>query len=336
MKLETYQGASVEEAIEAAKQGLQVSDIPMEDVKVLQEPKKGFLGFGSQPAIIQVSLPDDEPSVEEIVAEVSFEAETVSDTTEADIPELVEVSEEASSVERPSDSQSAASEVSSEASAASQVDDSSDSQSLSLVAESASQDSEPAQSQVDQESPVASDSAADQLEADSQSQDSDEEEEEDAEDAAYPFDWGVEDVAHYLIDVMEAYLVDVTIDVEDMDDLIIFHINTDKPGLVIGKHGKIINSLETLAQILTHSHVRKRVSVEVNVGDYRERRQQTLEKLAERTADQVTVEREEVTLSPLPARERKIIHRCLSKYSHIKTQSQGRDPHRYMVVSYKD
>ncbi|MDK7123332.1 KH domain-containing protein, partial [Pauljensenia sp. UMB6358] len=76
-----------------------------------------------------------------------------------------------------------------------------------------------------------------------------------AEDSSYPFDWGVEDVAHYLIDVMEAYLVDVTIDVEDMDDLIIFHINTDKPGLVIGKHGKIINSLETLAQILTHSHV---------------------------------------------------------------------------------
>ncbi|WP_195851205.1 RNA-binding cell elongation regulator Jag/EloR [Aerococcus tenax] len=319
MKLETYQGASVEEAIAVAKEGLQVSDIPMEDVKVLQEPKKGFFGFGSQPAIIQVSLADDEPSVDEIVAEVAVEAETVTAPAADTEPATSEVVEEAAVVEALDDSQSAASQATSESS--------SDSAEL-----------EPVESQSEPASEVASAPVADDYaETDSQSQDADyEEDEEEVEDSSYPFDWGVEDVAHYLIDVMEAYLVDVTIDVEDMDDLIIFHINTDKPGLVIGKHGKIINSLETLAQILTHSHVRKRVAVEVNVGDYRERREQTLEKLAERTADQVTVEREDVTLSPLPARERKIIHRCLSKYSHIKTQSQGRDPHRYMVVSYKD
>ncbi|AMB96597.1 RNA-binding cell elongation regulator Jag/EloR [Aerococcus urinae] len=330
MKLETYQGASVEEAIAAAKEGLQVSDIPMEDVKVLQEPKKGFFGFGSQPAIIQVSLADDEPSVDEIVAEVAVEAETVTDPAADTEPATTEVVEEATVVEALDDSQSVASQATSESSSDSQVADTLDSQSTSQVDESASADLEPVESQSE---PASQSVAADYSESASQSQDADEE---DDEEASYPFDWGVEDVAHYLIDVMEAYLVDVTIDVEDMDDLIIFHINTDKPGLVIGKHGKIINSLETLAQILTHSHVRKRVAVEVNVGDYRERREQTLEKLAERTADQVTVEREDVTLSPLPARERKIIHRCLSKYSHIKTQSQGRDPHRYMVVSYKD
>ena len=327
MKLETYQGASVEEAIAAAKEGLQVSDIPMEDVKVLQEPKKGFFGFGSQPAIIQVSLADDEPSVDEIVAEVAGEAETVTDPAADKEPATTEVFEEATVVEALDDSQSAISEASSD----SQVADTLDSQSASPADASASADLEPVENQSE---PASQSLAADYSATDSQSQDADEADDE--EEASYPFDWGVEDVAHYLIDVMEAYLVDVTIDVEDMDDLIIFHINTDKPGLVIGKHGKIINSLETLAQILTHSHVRKRVAVEVNVGDYRERREQTLEKLAERTADQVTVEREDVTLSPLPARERKIIHRCLSKYSHIKTQSQGRDPHRYMVVSYKD
>ncbi|MDK6372129.1 RNA-binding cell elongation regulator Jag/EloR [Aerococcus urinae] len=331
MKLETYQGASVEEAIAAAKEGLQVSDIPMEDVKVLQEPKKGFFGFGSQPAIIQVSLADGEPSVDEIVAEVAVEAETVTDPAADTEPATTEVVEEATVVEALEDSQSAASQATSESSSDSPVAHTLDGQSASPADASASAELEPVESQSE---PASESLVADYSETDSQSQDVDEEDDE--EETSYPFDWGVEDVAHYLIDVMEAYLVDVTIDVEDMDDLIIFHINTDKPGLVIGKHGKIINSLETLAQILTHSHVRKRVAVEVNVGDYRERREQTLEKLAERTADQVTVEREDVTLSPLPARERKIIHRCLSKYSHIKTQSQGRDPHRYMVVSYKD
>ncbi|MCZ0717582.1 RNA-binding cell elongation regulator Jag/EloR [Aerococcus kribbianus] len=145
----------------------------------------------------------------------------------------------------------------------------------------------------------------------------------------------IEKVARYLMDVCDAYLAPITVDVEDYGNEIIYHLNTDKPGLVIGKHGKIINSLETLAKVLTHRHVRNRVIVSVNVGDYRERRQETLEHLAQRTADEVTETQQSIALDPLPASERKIIHSQLAKYPHIKTSSQGREPHRYLVVKYK-
>ncbi|AMB99341.1 hypothetical protein AWM75_04705 [Aerococcus urinaehominis] len=143
------------------------------------------------------------------------------------------------------------------------------------------------------------------------------------------------DVASYLRDVCVTYGADVTIDVVDDDKEIIFQIESDKPGLVIGKHGKIVNALETLAQSLVHRHIRNRVNVVVNVGDYRERRLQTLERLAHRTAKEVAYNKQPVFLEPLPASERKIIHSYLAQYRQIKTHSEGKEPNRYLVVDFK-
>lgn len=145
----------------------------------------------------------------------------------------------------------------------------------------------------------------------------------------------VEYVAEYLLSVCEAYLAPATVEVEDLGHQITYAIQTDKPGLIIGKHGKIVNSLETLAQVLTHRHVRNRVKVIVNVGDYRERRKKTLERLADRTADEVKRKKQPVFLEPLPASERKIIHNRLAKYNYVVTHSEGKEPHRYLVIDYK-
>ena len=146
----------------------------------------------------------------------------------------------------------------------------------------------------------------------------------------------MEYVAEYLIDVLASYLVDANIEVEDRGRTVIYNIQTEKKGLVIGKHGKIINSLETLAQVMTHQYVRPHVKVIVNVGNYRERRQETLARLARKTADQVAKSKQPVFLDPLPAAERKIIHAQLARYSYIATHSEGKEPHRYLVVTYKD
>lgn len=145
----------------------------------------------------------------------------------------------------------------------------------------------------------------------------------------------VDYVAEYLISVCEAYLAPATVEVEDLGHQITYAIQTDKPGLIIGKHGKIVNALETLAQVLTHRHVRNRVKVVVNVGDYRERRKQTLERLADRTADEIKRAQQPIFLDPLPASERKIIHNRLAKYKHLTTHSEGKEPHRYLVIAAK-
>lgn len=141
-------------------------------------------------------------------------------------------------------------------------------------------------------------------------------------------------VARYLEDVIRAYGAEADITVEEKGYQVIFNIETNKSGLVIGKHGKIINALQTLAQIMVLRYDRRRTSVLLNVGDYRDRRSNVLDQIAQRTAEQVLRTKLQVVLDPLPAYERKQIHAYLSKIDHVKTHSEGKDPNRYLVVEY--
>ncbi len=136
----------------------------------------------------------------------------------------------------------------------------------------------------------------------------------------------------YLEELSEIYGAKSTVTVEQTKDSIVFRFETAKPGLLIGKHGKILNALQTLAQAMVHRYMRGRVSVTVDVGDYRDRRSKTLKSIADRTAEKVLRTKQPVFLEPLPAYERKQIHAYLSNNKQISTHSEGKEPHRYLVV----
>lgn len=142
-------------------------------------------------------------------------------------------------------------------------------------------------------------------------------------------------VAVYIDEVIKAYGAQSDTEFEVHGSQVTFNIDTDKSGLVIGKHGKIINSLQVLSHTLLQSYYRKRVSVLLNVGDYRDRRANVLEQIADRTADEVLRTKQTVILDPLPAYERKQIHARLAEYEHIRTHSEGKEPNRYLVVEYE-
>lgn len=142
------------------------------------------------------------------------------------------------------------------------------------------------------------------------------------------------EVASYLERVIQAYGADAKVTFVAKSRQVTFNIDTQKAGLIIGKHGKIIDALQTLAQVLVHNANHRRTMVLINVGDYRDRRATTLEKIAERTANEVLRTKQAVILDPLPAFERKQIHAYLSKIDHIQTHSEGKEPNRYLVVDY--
>lgn len=142
----------------------------------------------------------------------------------------------------------------------------------------------------------------------------------------------ITELAMYLTNITKELDAPALVRVERSDEVIIFHLDSNKQGILIGKHGKVLNALQYLAQVFIHRAVTNKVSVVVNVGDYREKRQAILQRLAERTAEKVKQTGRPVFLEPMPAFERKQIHYTLSKDDYIKTHSEGDEPYRYLVV----
>ncbi|SEK74152.1 spoIIIJ-associated protein [Carnobacterium iners] len=141
-------------------------------------------------------------------------------------------------------------------------------------------------------------------------------------------------VSDYLVDISSKMGIETTVttDVNLSDRQVVFHIHTENAGLMIGKHGRILNALQSLAQVLLYQQAKTKFTVIVNVGDYRERREASLKNVAERTADKVVRTNLPVFLEPMPAFERKQIHFYLSKNKRVTTHSEGNEPHRYLVV----
>lgn len=142
----------------------------------------------------------------------------------------------------------------------------------------------------------------------------------------------ITELALYLTAISKELNAPALVRLERKDGLLVFHLDTDKQGILIGKHGKVLNALQYLAQVFVHRVAENKLSVVVNVGDYREKRQAILQRLAERTAEKVKQTGRPVFLEPMPAFERKQIHFTLSKDDRIKTHSEGDEPYRYLVV----
>ncbi|MBL1225473.1 RNA-binding cell elongation regulator Jag/EloR [Enterococcus sp. BWR-S5] len=142
----------------------------------------------------------------------------------------------------------------------------------------------------------------------------------------------ITELALYLTNISKELNAPAMVRLERTADNMIFHLDTDKPGILIGKHGKVLNAMQYLAQVFIHRAASNKLSVVVNVGDYREKRQAILKRLAERTAEKVKRTGQPVFLEPMPAFERKQIHFTLSKDDYIKTHSEGDEPYRYLVV----
>ncbi|MBS4201419.1 protein jag [Bacillus sp. FJAT-49732] len=113
---------------------------------------------------------------------------------------------------------------------------------------------------------------------------------------------------------------------------IIFNITGEKMGLLIGKRGQTINSLQYLTQLAANRNSKHYITVILNPENYRERRKETLIQLAERLASKVQYLKKPFSLEPMPNYERKIIHTALSENKNVQTVSEGEEPNRYVVL----
>lgn len=117
---------------------------------------------------------------------------------------------------------------------------------------------------------------------------------------------------------------------------LVVDLQADNSGRVIGFHGRRINALEQLGTAFLSYHGVDDPGLILDTSNYRQKRQQSLEKLAARCVTEVIATGQAVFLDPMPARERKYLHHVLEDNPRVKTYSHGRDPYRSVVVAPKN
>jgi len=256
----TQIGATTQEAISLALQKLGKTREQV-DVEVLQEGKKGFLGFGARSAQVRVTV------------------------KEVQIP-IVE-------------------------------SEKTDQQNLTQLNEQVVDDVETISSQVSEQ--------PSEIEAVQQVKEDPEEEE----------------ASVNPIDEAKAYLVNIAkqLDIHDLDiettregKYVLFQLKCEKAALLIGKRGQTLNSLQQLTQLVLNKSAKQFLMVKLDVENYRERRQEALELLADRMADKALRLNQRVAFEPMQSYERKIIHNQLANRLDIETYSEGTEPNRYLVI----
>jgi spoIIIJ-associated protein len=123
------------------------------------------------------------------------------------------------------------------------------------------------------------------------------------------------------------------IDIEESDEAITGTCSGGELGLLIGRHGQTIDSLQTLAGAILRQDEDARKQVIVDAAGYRDRRRRTLESIAIRGAEDALRSGERVALEPMSSAERRVVHERLKEYDGVETSSEGDEPDRYVVVS---
>ena len=120
----------------------------------------------------------------------------------------------------------------------------------------------------------------------------------------------------------------------DKNDILV-DINGKDTGFLIGYRGNVLISLQVILNNIANKGINERVRVLLNIGGYKQKREQDLKELAEKIAGTVIRKGKSITLEPMTSYERKIIHAELQSNSKVETHSIGEEPNRKIVVSLK-
>lgn len=143
-------------------------------------------------------------------------------------------------------------------------------------------------------------------------------------------------VETFLTDVFKVMGMEVQIKSDiDKDGVLCVDMAGDNMGIIIGKRGQTLDSLQYLANRVANKHQAGYVRVKLDTENYRVRREETLRHLAKNIAHKVKRNRKPIALEPMNPYERRIIHYSLQSDPYVTTHSEGEDPYRKVVVTLK-
>lgn len=144
-------------------------------------------------------------------------------------------------------------------------------------------------------------------------------------------------VEEFLNQVFDAMQIQVNMNIEQNEEEKIMNIDLsgDDMGVLIGKRGQTLDSLQYLVSLVVNKEAEEYVRVKVDTENYRKRRKETLENLAKNIAYKVKRTKRSVSLEPMNPYERRIIHSALQNDKYVTTHSEGDEPYRHVVVTLK-
>lgn len=146
-----------------------------------------------------------------------------------------------------------------------------------------------------------------------------------------------ENVVEFLSSVFDAMKmeVEILVEVNEEEHVIEVELKGDDMGILIGKRGQTLDSLQYLTNLAINKHSDEYYKVKIDTEDYRKRRKETLENLAKNIAYKVKRTKRPVSLEPMNPFERRIIHSALQNDRYVTTHSEGDEPYRHVVVTLK-
>lgn len=137
----------------------------------------------------------------------------------------------------------------------------------------------------------------------------------------------------FLEDVFAAMKIEVELQRSETEEGILFQLEGESLGILIGKHGQTLDALQYLTNLAANRGVAsERLHVQLDIEGYRARREETLTRLAGHLAEKACRIGQEIHLEPMNRHERKIIHMALQDSRKVSTYSAGDEPRRYVVI----
>lgn len=138
----------------------------------------------------------------------------------------------------------------------------------------------------------------------------------------------------YLVKTISQFSIEVKTKTELKDDIINITLDTSRNPILIGKNGVTLQALNELVRLATSSKFKKRFRILLDINDYKEAKYDKVISIAKRLARDVVRTKQDITLDPMPADERRMVHNALTGMPNIKTESVGEGAQRAICIRY--
>ena len=153
---------------------------------------------------------------------------------------------------------------------------------------------------------------------------------------ALPKEEVIKFIKDFLVKLINDIGLDCNIEHKSRDEIDYFNIITKNNSLLIGKNGRTIEAIQIITNQVINNELGIYLKIQVDVADYKKKKQIRLEKLAKYTAKDVAMSKCAIKLDPMNAYERRIVHTVLANSKDVSTESVGEEPNRCIVIKPKE